>query len=227
MTEFAREMDVRPLAPPQRHAEVFRMFDALLPGQAMLLVNDHEPKPLLKHFQTQRSDLFDWSVLERGPERFRVAIRRRAQDGTRNVTEYLEGDHQRLDALLDRVQQSSEAGAFAEASESFSEFACGLDWHIGAEEHVLFPAFEKASHMIGGPTMVMRGEHIEIRRRMEGISRALAEGRADEIGPAIDELREVLAAHNMKEEHMLYPMADEAMGSPGEQDELVRRIQAF
>ena len=42
----ATTIDVREIAPRERHALIFKSFDALLPGQAMQLVNDHDPQPL-------------------------------------------------------------------------------------------------------------------------------------------------------------------------------------
>lgn len=39
-------VDVRTLAPMYRHQRIFETFEALLPGENFLLVNDHDPKPL-------------------------------------------------------------------------------------------------------------------------------------------------------------------------------------
>jgi len=44
---------------------------------------------------------------------------------------------------------------------------------------------------------------------------------------AIGQLKGTLAAHNMKEEQILYPMTDRATSSPRERDDLVRHMQAF
>ena len=226
MPDAVRELDIRILPPPRRHPEIFRTFEALKPDEAFVLVNDHDPKPLLYQFQAERPGRFEWSVLEAGPERYRVEIRRRTAEGARNVTEYLEGDHQRLAAILEEVERLAGAAAFPEAGMRFAEFACGLGRHIDAEETILFPAFEKMTGMAGGPTMVMRDEHVEIHRRMEGVAAELKARKLAGIHQAIAALVEVLSAHNMKEEEVLYPMADQAAGGPREQDDLVKRLQA-
>lgn len=227
MFDVTREIDVRNLPPPRRHPEIFGAFDALKPGAAFVLVNDHDPKPLLYQFQVERPASFDWSVLEAGPTRFRIEIRRRTAEGARTVTEYLEGDHRRLDAILHEVERLVGVSSFPKASLRFGEFACGLRRHIDVEEGVLFPDFERMTGMTMGPTTVMRGEHVQIRRLMDDVAAALTAGDAAATGLAIHGLTEVLIAHNMKEERMLYPMADQAAGSERARDDLVKRLQAF
>lgn len=62
----------------------------------------------------------EWSLLEAGPERFRIKIRRRTGGKSRNVTEYLEQDHRRLDAIVPEVVQLADSGSFAEAVTRFA-----------------------------------------------------------------------------------------------------------
>ncbi len=68
------ELDVRQIPPPQRHPLIFGTFEALAPGQAFVLVNDHDPKPLYYQFQAELAGQFTWEYLERGPEVWRVRI---------------------------------------------------------------------------------------------------------------------------------------------------------
>lgn len=67
-------VDVRDIPPRQRHPMIFGAFDALFPGEALLLVNDHDPKPLYYQFSAERSGQFEWEYLEEGPEVWRVRI---------------------------------------------------------------------------------------------------------------------------------------------------------
>ncbi|MCZ7567993.1 MAG: DUF2249 domain-containing protein [Ardenticatenaceae bacterium] len=71
-------LDVRVIAPRDRHPLIFSRFDALQPGEAFILVNDHDPKPLWYQFSFERDGLFDWTYLEQGPETWQVEIKRRA-----------------------------------------------------------------------------------------------------------------------------------------------------
>lgn len=77
-TKDAVVVDVRPMPSPQKHPTIFRTFDSLAPGEAMLLVNDHDPKPLYYQFAAERAGQFAWQYLESGPEVWKVGIRRTA-----------------------------------------------------------------------------------------------------------------------------------------------------
>ncbi|HQY91329.1 MAG: DUF2249 domain-containing protein [Caldilinea sp.] len=67
-------VDVRQIAPRDRHPLIFQTFEGLAPGEAMILVNDHEPRPLYYQFSVERADEFTWTYLEAGPEVWRVQI---------------------------------------------------------------------------------------------------------------------------------------------------------
>ena len=77
-------LDVRALAPAQRHEKIFATYGALGPGTAFLLVNDHDPKPLRYQFEAEHEGRFTWEVLEAGPTVWRVRICRPA-DATSGV----------------------------------------------------------------------------------------------------------------------------------------------
>ncbi|MFI5398779.1 MAG: DUF2249 domain-containing protein [Candidatus Binatia bacterium] len=74
--DFTTMIDVRRIPPPQRHPLIFQTFEGLQAGQAFLLVNDHDPKPLYYTFKAERDGQFDWEYLEQGPEVWRVRIGR-------------------------------------------------------------------------------------------------------------------------------------------------------
>ncbi|HEX5127857.1 MAG TPA: DUF2249 domain-containing protein [Rhodocyclaceae bacterium] len=72
--EAAVTIDVRVIAPKFRHPLIFGIFENLPPGQALVLTNDHDPKPLHYQFQAESSGQFSWDYLEQGPERWQVRI---------------------------------------------------------------------------------------------------------------------------------------------------------
>lgn len=41
-----QQLDLREIPPPQRHPKVFEAFDEVESGEALTLINDHDPKPL-------------------------------------------------------------------------------------------------------------------------------------------------------------------------------------
>ncbi len=71
-------IDVRTMAPRDRHPKIFSTFDSLAIGDAILLVNDHDPKPLLYQFQAERPGQVAWTPQETGPERWVIRIERAA-----------------------------------------------------------------------------------------------------------------------------------------------------
>ncbi|MBX5491395.1 MAG: DUF2249 domain-containing protein [Chloroflexi bacterium] len=70
-------LDVRDVSPRERHPMIFDCFDQLAPGDAMELVNDHDPKPLYYQFLAEYPDMVGWEYLEQGPEVWRVRITKR------------------------------------------------------------------------------------------------------------------------------------------------------
>ena len=68
MSQTASRIDLRPLAPRERHPLIFSTFDSLAEGQALELVNDHDPRPLYFQFNARMPGQFAWDYLEHGPE---------------------------------------------------------------------------------------------------------------------------------------------------------------
>jgi uncharacterized protein (DUF2249 family) len=69
-------LDVRTLPHGQRHEIIFGRLDALGPGEELLIVNDHDPKPLRYQTSALWPDRFEWTYREAGPQVWRVAITR-------------------------------------------------------------------------------------------------------------------------------------------------------
>lgn len=67
-------VDVRAMAPAQRHAHIFNVWGELPQGEAMELINDHDPLPLYYQFACEHTGTFQWEYLEKGPEVWRVRI---------------------------------------------------------------------------------------------------------------------------------------------------------
>lgn len=67
-------IDVRTIAPNERHEHIFSSFNALPQGAALELVNDHDPAPLYRQFKSNFHGLFTWDYLEQGLDLWRVRI---------------------------------------------------------------------------------------------------------------------------------------------------------
>ena len=76
-TELPIELDARAIPPRDKHPTIFRTFDSLKPGRSMILINDHDPRPLRYQLVAERPNSFEWTYLEEGPEVWRVRIDRK------------------------------------------------------------------------------------------------------------------------------------------------------
>ncbi|MBB3111158.1 uncharacterized protein (DUF2249 family) [Paenibacillus phyllosphaerae] len=74
MNAFAKVIKAPEYPPQLKHKVIFETFDALKSGEAMLLINDHDPRPLFFQFQATRSNCFTWEYIEQGPIEFQVKI---------------------------------------------------------------------------------------------------------------------------------------------------------
>ena len=107
-------------------------------------------------------------------------------------------------------------------------FREGLEHHIEAEEQVLFPVFEGLTGAAqGGPTVVMRAEHAELRKLMAEVASVLEAGPEEGHTTPLAALTARIYAHNGKEERILYPMTDRLAREAGTLDELVSRLRGF
>jgi uncharacterized protein (DUF2249 family) len=73
-TEVKDLVDVRGLSPAARHARTFATFGAVQPGEAFILVSDHDPQPLYYQLTFEYHGQLIWDSLEKGPDTWRVRI---------------------------------------------------------------------------------------------------------------------------------------------------------
>ncbi len=81
----ASTIDVRRIAPYERHGLIFERLTALPAGEALQLINDHDPVPLQYQLDRQWPGQFECAYLESGPALWRLEIRKtaaRAKAGT-------------------------------------------------------------------------------------------------------------------------------------------------
>jgi len=71
-----KELNVIEIVPRERHPLIFSTFDELPRGDAFVLVNDHDPKPLYYQFLHEREGLFAWEYIQQGPDLWKVKIKK-------------------------------------------------------------------------------------------------------------------------------------------------------
>ncbi len=129
---------------------------------------------------------------------------------------FFEGDHRRCDALWSQVEGAVDAGA--DEGAAWRAFADAMERHFQMEEEVLFPRLEERTGMPpgAGPTAVMRAEHAQMRGLLAQMEEAARGGQWEDLADQGDTLLMLTQQHNVKEEGILYPMADQALGADWE-----------
>jgi hemerythrin-like domain-containing protein len=126
-----------------------------------------------------------------------------------NIRVFMADNHRYCDDCFVAVEQAVADGAWGRAATAFTHFRDAMLHHFVAEESLLFPAFEERTGMHGGPTQVMRGEHVQMRELIASAEAALAARDADDYSGDAETLLIMMQQHNMKEEGVLYPMCDQ------------------
>jgi hemerythrin-like domain-containing protein len=124
-------------------------------------------------------------------------------------------DHHRCDELFARAEERVSRADWIQADRDFSEFARAMEHHLDFEEHELFPAFEEITGNRDGPTLVMRLEHQQMRAMFRDMRERVRHRDTGGYLGQSETLLILMQQHNMKEEHMLYRMAELALGEKG------------
>ena len=81
-------MDVRPIPCSIKHGLIIKQWLNLEVGDYFILLNDHDPVPLRYQFAAQWPEAFTWEHLMKGPEEYRVKIKKlKATEAAGEVTE--------------------------------------------------------------------------------------------------------------------------------------------
>lgn len=72
-------LDVREVPPYDRHSRIFDTWHELPVGDEILLINDHEPRPLHYQFLAEYEGEFEYSAEEKGEHWWEARIKRIAE----------------------------------------------------------------------------------------------------------------------------------------------------
>ncbi|MEA3374416.1 MAG: hemerythrin domain-containing protein [Campylobacterota bacterium] len=142
----------------------------------------------------------------------------------RSIKEYLTNDHRLCDDIFAKMEQAA-SSSLADAKPLCDEFTAATEHHFQMEERVMFPEFEQKTGMVQGPTQMMRHEHQQIRSLMKQIGEAIDNDNRDKFFGLTETLMIMLQQHNMKEEQMLYSMAQQHLSA--ESDRIVDMMESM
>lgn len=84
--ETLKTLNVFEIEPRLKHPTIFNWFDELAPGNAFIIHNDHDPKPLYYQLLGERGNIFNWEYLQEGPEYWKVKIGKNPLDNAGKPT---------------------------------------------------------------------------------------------------------------------------------------------
>ena len=135
-------------------------------------------------------------------------------------------DHRDCDSKWAELEGLLDSGSSDATNQAWKEFDDSMRRHFAMEEDILFPAFDARSGMGGGgPTAMMRMEHQQMRGLLDQIGAAMSTGDTEEALDLGDTLLMVIQQHNVKEEGMLYPMAQNMLA--GEWAALAEQLEKY
>jgi|TARA_B100001971_G_scaffold13376_1_gene10638 iron-sulfur cluster repair protein YtfE (RIC family) len=139
------------------------------------------------------------------------------------ILEFMSVDHDRLDNKI-KMYTTEKLVDIESAKNVFLFFKSELERHIIWEEDVLFPVFERKTGIKdGGPTSVMRMEHIQIKNHLQEIKRKLHAKKIQDPCKEEVSLFKLLESHNQKEENILYPEIDN-LTSVQEKEQMIKKM---
>ena len=139
------------------------------------------------------------------------------------ISQYMTQDHRACDERFASAEEAVSNGDWEAAATLFDGFQQAMERHLGMEEDTLFPEFEQATGNTAGPTRIMRMEHEQMRDLIRQMAAALHAQDADTYLGLSETLLIMMQQHNVKEEQILYPMTDQALGGTDVLDRMQRR----
>lgn len=129
------------------------------------------------------------------------------------ISSFLTSDHRACDNEFANLENAIASQDWEEAKNQFEKFSLDLTHHFDMEEKVMFSAFEEVTGMTQGPTMVMRMEHSQMRNILDDLKSDIEKKDKNHFFGVSESLMMLMQQHNMKEEQMLYKMADMHLGT--------------
>jgi len=139
-----------------------------------------------------------------------------------NISEFMTDHHRFCDDEYVKAEGMVVDKNWADANSAFTKAYDDFYLHFLREEKVLFPAFEEKTGMAGGPTEMMRSEHMRMKATLNELKTHLEAQDRDKFLGLSESFMIFVQQHNMKEEQMLYAMMDRVLGE--DSDSLIEQI---
>ena len=137
------------------------------------------------------------------------------------INQFMTVDHRACDEQFANLENIVDSGNFEGGKAMFEEFEKHMLHHFDMEEKVMFLEFNECGGGHCNPTGVMIMEHEQMRVLFTQMRTALESNDKERFLGLSENLLFVMQQHNMKEEQIMYNMADENLPS----DEIIQKMQ--
>jgi DUF438 domain-containing protein len=139
------------------------------------------------------------------------------------INQFMTADHRACDEQFANLENIVDDGNFEIARMMFDEFREHMLHHFQMEEEVMFDEYNKNGQGHCNPTEVMIIEHDQMRNVFKEMSKAIDERDKNKFLGFSENLLFTMQQHNMKEEQMMYSLADESLDS----EDIINRMKAI
>ena len=141
------------------------------------------------------------------------------------ISTYLEQEHRRCDQQYTMAEAEVARCQWDSARIEFARFGALFNHHLDQEDRVLFPAIDRMLGNAAGATTAMRTEHRYLRAIVARMTHAISNRDRNRFFDEADALRKLMRLHHLKEEAVLYPMADQLLHQRA--DDIKARMDAL
>jgi len=131
------------------------------------------------------------------------------------IIEFMSADHKTCDERFALAEEAAYANNWGEAETAFNAFRESMQRHFRREEELLFPAL-LAIGGPAGPVQMMNMEHAQMNSLLDSMATVLANKDANGYTGLSETLLIVMQQHNLKEEQILYPIAQRLLANEWE-----------
>jgi hemerythrin-like domain-containing protein len=129
------------------------------------------------------------------------------------INEFMTSEHRNCDEEFANLENAVDKEDWDNANGFFTRFQSKMLRHFNQEEKVMFEAYNNSDGGHCNPTGMMIMEHDQMRALFEQMENAINLKDKDNFLGLSENLLFVMQQHNMKEEQMMYNMADEALNA--------------
>lgn len=140
-----------------------------------------------------------------------------------DIKEFLTNDHKACDEAF-AAMEDAVAAKSSDAETLYENFSNDLVNHFSMEEIVLFPMLAQESSEASSATKAMEMEHEQMRSLLSKMRKAVESMDKESFFSLSETLMILMQQHNMKEEQLLYTLAQQHLGEDA--DHIIRQMRS-